>query len=69
MHCKAPFGAYFEVHVNPDITNTVEPKTKWGFFEPTRNMQGSYKFLSFLTGKKVTQRKFTEMPIMDSVIK
>ena len=24
-HCKAPFGAYCEVHVDPDITNTMEP--------------------------------------------
>ena len=33
------------------------------------NMQGSYKFLSLATGKKVTQRKFTEMPITNSVIR
>jgi hypothetical protein len=32
-------------------------------------MQGSYKFLSLTTGKKVTQRKFTEMPMTDSVIR
>ncbi len=36
---------------------------------PTGNLQGSYKFLSLSTGKKVSQRKFTEMPIIDSVIK
>jgi hypothetical protein len=36
---------------------------------PTGNLQGSYKFLSLSTGKKVTRRKFTEMPITDSVIK
>jgi hypothetical protein len=35
----------------------------------TGNLQGSYKFLSLSTGKKVTQRKFTEMTITDSVIK
>ena len=32
-------------------------------------MQGSYKFLSLTTGKKVMRRKFTEMPMTDSVIK
>jgi hypothetical protein len=32
-------------------------------------MQESYKFLSLSTGKKVTRRKFTEMPMTDSVIK
>jgi hypothetical protein len=25
LHCKVPFGAYCEVHVGPDITNTMEP--------------------------------------------
>jgi hypothetical protein len=36
---------------------------------PKGNLQGSYKFLSLSTGKKVTRRKFTEMLITDSVIK
>ncbi len=70
MHCKVPFGAYCEVHVNPDITNTMEPITRWGIcFRPTGNMQGSYKFLSLSTRNKVMQRKFTEMPMTDSVIR
>ncbi len=55
LHCKVPFGAYCEVHVDPDITHTMEPRTKWGIcLGPTGNMQGSYKFLSLSTGKKVT---------------
>ena len=59
-----------EVHVDPDITNTIEPRTKWGIcLRPMGNMQGSYKFLLLLTRKKVMQRKFTEMPIIDSVIR
>jgi hypothetical protein len=41
MHCKVPLGAYCEVHVNPDITNTMEPRTRWGIclgpMEPQRN--------------------------------
>ncbi len=36
---------------------------------PMGNLQGSYTFLSLSTGKKVTRRKFMEMPITDSVIK
>jgi hypothetical protein len=36
---------------------------------PTGNLQGSNKFLSLATGKKVTRRKFTEMPVTDTVIK
>jgi len=39
IHCKVPFGAYCEVHVDPDITNTMEPRTKWGIcLGPTGNM-------------------------------
>ncbi len=70
LHCKVPFGAYCEVHVNPDITNAMEPRTRWAIcLRPTGNMQGSYKFLSLTTGKKVTQGKFTEMPMTDSFIR
>jgi hypothetical protein len=32
-------------------------------------MQGSYKFLSLSTANTVTRRKFTEMPMTDSVIR
>ena len=30
IHYKVPFGVYCEVHVNPDITNTMEPRSKLG---------------------------------------
>ncbi len=35
---------------------------------PTGNLERSYKFLSLATRKMVTRRKFTEMPITESVI-
>jgi hypothetical protein len=50
--------------------NTMEPRTRWAIcLGPTGNMHGSYKFLSLTTGKTVTRRKFTEMPMTDSVIR
>ena len=53
LHCKTPFGAYGEVHTDLDITNAMEPRTKWGILLwPTGNMQGSYKFMSLSTRKK-----------------
>ena len=62
LHCKTPFGAYCEVHTDPDITNTMEPRTKWGIcLGPTGNM-------SLSTGKKIVRRKFTEMPMTESVM-
>ncbi len=56
--------------MDPEITDTLEPKTKWAIcMGPTENLQGSYKFLSLATGKKVMQRKFTKMPVTEAVIK
>ncbi len=50
--------------------NTLEPRTKWAIcMGPTRNLQGSYKFLSLETIKEVTRRKFMEMPVTEGVIK
>jgi hypothetical protein len=70
LHCRAPFGLYCEMHIDPDITNMLEPRTNWAIcMGPTGNLQGSYKFLSLETGKKVTRRKFIEMPVNDVVIK
>ena len=57
------------MHIDPDIMNTLEPRTNWVIcMGPTGNLQGSYKFLSLVTGKKVTQRKFMEMPRKKSVL-
>ncbi len=50
--------------------NTLAPRAKWAIcMGPKGNLQGSYKFLSLVTGKKVTQRKFTKMPVTEAVIK
>ncbi len=70
LHCRASFGSYCEMHVDPDIANTMDPRMKWAIYMgPTGNLQGSYKFLSLATKKIVTWRIFMEMPIMESVIK
>jgi hypothetical protein len=68
--CKTPFRAYCKMHTDPDITDTMEPSTKWGIcMQPTGNLQGSYKFMSLTTGKKIARRKFTEMLMTEAVIK
>jgi len=68
-HAKAPFGSYCEVREDQDITNTMAPRTIWAIcLGPTGNAQGSYKFLSLATGKKLIRRSFTEMPVTESVI-
>jgi hypothetical protein len=58
------------MHIDPDLPNTLEPRTNWAIcMGPTGNLQGSYKFLLLATGKKVTRRRFTEMPITEAVIR
>jgi hypothetical protein len=47
----------------------MDPRTTWAIrLGPTGNLQGSYKFLSLATRKKVPQRKFTDMPITEFLI-
>jgi hypothetical protein len=39
LHCRAPFRSYCEVHVDPEITNTMDPRTKWAIcLGPTGNL-------------------------------
>lgn len=68
-HCKYPFGAYGQAHEEPDKTNTQDV---WSIgaicLGPTGNLQGSYKFLNLQTGKLITRRKFTPLPIPQNVI-
>jgi hypothetical protein len=70
LHCKTPFGAYCEVHTDSDITNTMEPRKRWGIcLGPTGNLQGSYILMSRTTGKRIVRCKLTGMPITNSVKK
>jgi hypothetical protein len=58
------------VHTDPDITNTLEFRTRWGIcLGPTGNLQGSHKFMPLTTGKRIVRCKFTKMPLTDSVKK
>jgi hypothetical protein len=69
-HCKSPFGTYCEVHDDQVPTNTmVTHSTPAIVLSPTGNLQGTCKFLSLATGKKVKRRAFTPYPMPDSVIK
>jgi hypothetical protein len=69
-HCQIPFGAYAEVHEDRNITNTMEERTQSAIcLGPTANFQGSYKFLSLRTGKRITRKQFKELPMPDYIIK
>ncbi|KAL7485324.1 hypothetical protein ACHAW6_010934 [Cyclotella cf. meneghiniana] len=59
-HCKLPFGEYVEANDHPAITNDSMPRTTPAIsMGPTGNSQGTYKFYSLITGKKIKRRKWT----------
>jgi hypothetical protein len=69
-HCKLPFGTYCKVHDDPTCTNTMATHSPPAIvLGPMGNLQGTYKFLSLATGKKVKQCAFTPYPMPDLIIK
>ncbi len=59
-----------EVHEEPNPTNGMATQgTPAIVLGPTGNQQGTYKFMSLATGKKIKRREFTKYPMPDSVIK
>ena len=68
-HCKWPFGAYGQAHEEPEKTNTQDERSIGAIcLGPTGNLQGSYKFMSLRTGKLITRRKFTPLPMPQDVV-
>ena len=69
-HCRAPFGAYCEVHEENDPTNSMKSRGIPAIcLGPTGNLQGTYSFLNLATGLVLKRRRFTELPAPDSIIK
>jgi hypothetical protein len=69
-HCWLLFGAYAQVHAEHTPTNNaMESRTVGGVsLGPTGNIQGSYNFLSLLTGHRIKARSFTPLPMPADVI-
>jgi hypothetical protein len=69
-HCGAQFGSYCEVHDEPMPTNSMTMRmTPVIVLGPTGNLQGTYKFFSLETSKKIKRRKLTPYPMPDLVIR
>ncbi len=69
-HCRAQFGSYCKAHDEPVPMNTmVTRSTPAIVLGLTGNLQGTYKFFSLETGKKIKRRKLTACPMPDLVIK
>jgi hypothetical protein len=69
-HCRAPFGAYCEKHKDNELaTKSMHSQAIPAIcFSPTGNFQGSYHFLSLVSGLVIKQRTFDELPAPKSVI-
>jgi hypothetical protein len=68
-HCKAPFGAYCEAQKENNPTNSMLTQGTLSIcLGPTGNLQGSYHFLSLVTGKLIKRQCFTELSIPQAII-
>ena len=68
-HCRLPLGSYVQVHDKPSPTNSPKARTVGAItLGPTGNLQGGYKFLNLRTGKKITRRNWTHLPMPSEVI-
>jgi hypothetical protein len=69
-HCKIPFGAYAQVHADAQNNSAMISRTVGAIsLGPTGNIQGTYKFMSLLTGRLIKARSFTPLPMPEEVIK
>ena len=62
-----PSFFYHKMCNSVDIIRTSRKVTH--HLGPARNMQGSYNFMSLITGKKIVRHKLTEMPMTESVMR
>jgi hypothetical protein len=69
-HCHAPFGAYCKVH--EDREHQRNPMTTQGTpsicLFPPGNIQGTYNFLSLVSGLDIKRHEWDELPAPQSVI-
>ena len=67
-HMLIPFGQYAQVHMEGD--NSMNPRTIGAVaLRPGGNRQGSVRFLSLHTGRVITGRSWTPIPIPHDVIR
>jgi hypothetical protein len=72
-YCQLQFGSYVQAHEETDPSPSMQAHTVGAIcLGPTGNIQGSYKFLNLGSGKRITRRKWTPLPmsqeVMDRVI-
>jgi hypothetical protein len=68
-HCQIPFGAYVQANNEPNPTNTNAPRTiDCIYLRPFPNIQGGHELMDLKTGRVITRRRVTEIPVTELVI-
>jgi hypothetical protein len=69
-HCRIPFVGYAQSYVDSLQGNRVMRSRTFGPLSLglTGNIQGTYNFMSLLTGRLIKARLFTPLPMPDDVI-
>lgn len=63
------FGSYVQLFEDNNPSNTLHSRTLGAIaLRPTGNANGDYAFLSLATGRRITRRSWTELPIPDTAI-
>ena len=63
-HCKLEFDEYVQTHEEDSPTNSMMPRAIGAIaLGSTYSQQASYKFLNLNTGKLITRRSFTPLPL------
>ena len=69
-HFRGDFGEYIQAHDYPDVTNDMKERTYDSLYlGPTGDIQGTFKAFDVKTGRVKNNRKFTRVPMPDSVVK
>ena len=67
QHCCFQFGEYVQTH--EEHNNSMNPRTVGALaLHPTGNAQGSFYFMSILTGRVLNQIHGTALPMPDDVV-
>ena len=69
-HCTIPQFSYVQAHDEPNPTNSQAPRSiDCIYLRPLSNAQGGHELLNLLTGRVITRRKVTIIPMPTTVIK
>ena len=70
-HCRLTFGAYAQTHEEEQPRNSATIERTLGAIclGPENNLEGTYKFMSLTTARKISRSAFTPVPMTDEVIK